>query len=100
MVELIIDLWKGAVPLRQAFWWYAVAYGLVVNLMTSLVFLALLVNDASPISLIVAFLSPVPFNLFVVVAVWRSADHYRGPKKWADLARVGTVIWLVILTAA
>ena len=100
MVKQIRDLWHGAVPLDQAVWWYAVAYGLAVNLLTSLLFLVLLVNDAATPLLVIAFVSPIPFNLFVLVAVWRSADRYQGPRKWADLARVGTLIWMIILTAA
>ena len=43
---------------------------------------------------------PVPYNIFMVVAVWRSADRYRGAKTWAELARVSTVIWMLALTAA
>ena len=88
MLELIKDLWNGRVPLKQAFWQYAVAYGLLVNLATSFLFLAVLVNGAAVVFLILAFVLPVPFNLFVVIAVWRSADQYQGPRKWADLARV------------
>jgi len=34
------------------------------------------------------------------VAVWQSAERYPGPKKWAELARVGTVFWMVALTLA
>ena len=100
MVELAKNLWNGRLPLKQAFWLYAVVYGLLVNLLTSLLFLGLLVNDVAPVFLIATFFSPVPFNFFVAVAVWRSADLYQGSKKWADLARVVTVFWMLVLTAA
>jgi hypothetical protein len=100
MIKLAKNLWQGTVPLQQTFWRYAVVYGLLVNLVTSLLFLALVVNDVAPVLLVAAFVLPVPFNLFLIVAVWRSADRYRGPGKWADGARVGAVIWLLALTAA
>ena len=99
-MKLIKDLWVGAVPLKEAVWWYAVGYGLAVNLITTLLFLGLLTNDAATVFLIIAFALPLPFNLFVIIAVWRSADQYQGPKKWADMARMGTVLWMIILTAA
>ncbi len=99
-IKLVKCLWAGELPLRQAFWEYAVGYASLLNLVTSLAFLALLLNDANPALIILAFVSPIPFNCFVVVAVWRSAGRYRGPKSWADLARVGAVIWMVFLTAA
>jgi hypothetical protein len=100
MINLAKNLWEGRVPLKETFWRYAVVYGLLVNLVTSLLFLALLVKDAVPVLLAAAFVLPIPFNLFLIVAVWRSADRYRGPGKWADRARVGAAIWLLILSAA
>ena len=75
-------------------------YGLLINVVTSLAFLALLVTDANIALLAVAFAVPIPYNFVMVVAVWRSADRYSGPKTWADLARMGIVIWMVGLTIA
>ena len=46
-IKLVKCLWAGELPLRQAFWQYAVGYGLLINLVTSLAFLALLTNDAN-----------------------------------------------------
>ncbi len=99
-VKLVKCLWAGELPLRQAFWQYAVGYGLLINLVTSMVFLALLTNDANIALVALAFALPIPYNFVVAVAVWRSADRYSGPKTWADLASVGTVIWMVVLTLA
>ncbi len=97
--RFVKQLWTGAFPLGQAFWQYAVAYGLSLNLVTTLAFFALLLNDANMVLVVLGFVSPVPYNIFMVVAVWRSADRYRGPKRWAELARVGTVIWMLALSA-
>ena len=99
-VKLVKCLWAGELPLRQAFWQYAVGYGLLINLVTSMAFLALLTNDANIDLVALAFALPIPYNFVVAVAVWRSADRYSGPKTWADLASVGTVIWMVVLTLA
>jgi hypothetical protein len=65
----------------------------------SVVFL-LLVNDANMAWVALAFAIPIPYNLFVVVAVWRSAGRYPGPQKWADFARIGAVFWMIGLTLA
>ena len=99
-VKLVKCLWAGELPLRHAFWQYAVGYGLLINLVTSMAFLALLTNDANIALVALAFALPIPYNFVVAVAVWRSADRYSGPKTWADLASVGTVIWMVVLTLA
>ena len=98
--KFVNRLWTGEFPLGQAFWRYAVGYGLLLNLVTHPAFFALLVNDANMVLVVLAFAAPVPYNIFIVVAVWRSADRYQGPKAWAELARVGTVIWMLALTAA
>ncbi len=100
MTKLVKHLWAGEVPLRQAFWQYAVVYGLLLNLITTLAFLVLIARDANTALIVLAFASPVPYNVFMVVAIWRSAGRYPGPKTWADLARLGIVIWMVVLTIA
>ena len=100
IAKLVKRLWAGQLPLEQAFWHYAVGYGLLINLVMSLAFLALIAREANMALAVLAFALPVPYNVIVTVAVWRSANDYPGPKKWADMARVGTVIWLVALTLA
>ena len=100
MMELVKRLWAGDLPLRRAFWDYAVFYGLLVNLVTDVAFFSLLMNDANLVLVALAFAIPIPYNVLVVVAVWRSAARYLGPKKWAELARVGIVVWMVALTLA
>ncbi len=71
MIKLVKTLWAGEFPLRQAFWQFAVGYGLLINLVTSLAFLALLINDAdiALVALALAFALPIPYNIVMVVAV-------------------------------
>ena len=99
-VKLVKRLSAGRLPLEQAFWHYAVGYGLLINLVTSLRFLALIARDANTALVALAFALPLPYNVIVTVAVWRSASYYPGPKKWADMARMGTLIWMIALTLA
>lgn len=98
MLERIKRLWRGELPLARAFWNFAIFYGLVLNLVTHIAFLTLLLNEGNATLVALAMVFPIPYNLLVVVAVWRSAGRYSGPKKWADLARIGTVIWMLALT--
>lgn len=100
MKTLIKKLWDGEVPLGEAFWSYAIAYGLLLNVVTSFTFTMLLIHDGPAHLLILAFAAPLPYNLLAVVAVWRSADRYSGSRRRAELARFGTVFWMLALTAA
>ncbi len=99
MIRLIKQLWLGDVPMGEAFWRYTAAYGLLLNGVTHALFFALLVRDANIIYIALAFILPIPYNILMIVAVWRSADRYLGPKRWAEMARIAATIWMIVLTA-
>ncbi len=88
-------LWAGEVPLAQVFWSYTVVAGTTLNVVTSLLALALLAMNTPAVWAVCAFLLPIPYNVLMVVAVWRSADGYAGPRIWADLARIGVLLWAI-----
>jgi len=72
--------------------------GLAVNVTTSALFLFLIVNGR-PISAFIAGYAPsIPYNIIASVGVWRSAGHYPGKRRWADLARTVTIIGMVLLS--
>ncbi len=91
-------LWAGEMPLLRAFWIYAVLIGVAVNLLTSAFFLVLLVAERPIAALIVGYGVSVPYNVFVVVCVWRAADRYDGDPAHADLARFVTLVGMILLT--
>jgi hypothetical protein len=91
-------LWSGDLPLGDAFWTYAVSIGLVLNLVTTLLFLALLSWDRPIAALFVGYAFTVPYNIVALVGVWRSAARYEGERIHADLARIVTLVGMVLLT--
>ena len=38
MIAAAKALWEGSFPLKETFWWYVVAYGFLLNFVTSLLF--------------------------------------------------------------
>lgn len=89
-------LWRGELALGRAFWRWAVFGGLFVNAASSLLFLFLIMNGR-PVSAFIAGYAPsIPYNIIVSVGVWRSAGHYPGERRWADLARAVTIIGMVL----
>lgn len=92
-------LWYGEVPLAEAFWHWAVFWGVLANLVTSGLFWVLAVNDLHPALLAPTYLMPLPYNVFVCVAVWRSAAGYDGPAQHAELARWVTLLGAVLMSA-
>jgi hypothetical protein len=100
MKQRIVDLWYGRVPLARIFWDYAIIVGSLVNLATTLAALAAFANGLPvALGLLIHFL-PIPYNLLMVVGVWRSAGKYRGARIWAALARMLILVWAALATLA
>ncbi len=91
-------LWRGELPLGRAFWTYAVFGGLIVNMTTSALFLVLAMNHLIIAALIAGYAVSVPYNLIVLVGVWRSAGRYQGERIHADLARIVTLGLMAVLS--
>jgi hypothetical protein len=47
---------------------------------------------------ILGYALSVPYNILVTVGVWRSAEHYTGERKRADLARIVTIADMIFLS--
>jgi hypothetical protein len=92
------SLWLGELPLGEAFWAWAIGIGLLVNLTTSVLFLALITNDRPWLALLVGYGLSVPYNILAVVGVWRSAAHHDGPAGHAELARIVVVVVMLLLS--
>jgi hypothetical protein len=92
------SLWLGDLPLGEAFWTWAIGIGLLINVTTSVLFLALITADRPWAALFVGYALSVPYNVVAVVGVWRSAGRYKGPAGHAELARIATVIVMVVLS--
>jgi len=91
-------LWAGNLPLGDAFWTWAMGVGLLVNVVTSGLFLALLTLDRPLAALFVGYGTSVPYNVVALVGVWRSAARYEGDAWHTDLARIVTIVVMALLT--
>jgi hypothetical protein len=100
MKDRLVQLWRGNIELPRAFWDYAIIYGSLANLFATIVALAMLASNLSGLIALAVFLLPVPYNIVAAVGVWRSAELYRGPPVWANLARIAVIVWAAIATLA
>jgi hypothetical protein len=91
-------LWAGELPLGEAFWTFAIGIGLLVNLSTSVLFLALITLDRPWSALFVGYVLSVPYNVVALVGVWRSAARHPGKALYADLARIVTPVVMLLLS--
>lgn len=92
------DVLAGRLPLAETFWTWAVGLGLAVNVAATALSLAALAADLPPAAALALHFAPVPCNIALVVAVWRSAARYAGPRRRAEAARMAVVAWAALLT--
>jgi hypothetical protein len=97
MIAHLIRWSRGEIPLPYAFWLYAVGYGTIINLIVTGLALGVLAAGGPGWLALAVFLTPLPYNLLAVLAVWRSADRH-SDATWANAARVGIVTWAILAT--
>ena len=94
VLALLMQLWRGQLPLQEAFWRYLITYDLILNLCATLSALTAVLASA-PIALAaVLHLLPVPYSLFAATGAWRSADRYEGNPSLANAAKIAIIIWI------
>ncbi len=99
IVMTVRRLWAGELPLATAFWSCAILWGTALNLLSTVAALALLAAGAPAVLAVALAALPIPVNFLILVAVWRSASAYQGPRLWADLARAASLIWALAASA-
>ena len=84
--SLIGRLWRGEVSLGETYW----IWGILVNLLIR--FGASDLHEVAPVLGVV----PLAYQVFILVAIWRSATRYRGPQLWGMLAKIVVVFNVLI----
>jgi hypothetical protein len=97
VIAHLAALWRGDVPLGQAFWKYAIVYGTIANIVATTAAIATVVVGLPDALAICLFLTPLPYILTALVGVVRSADKYRGPPQWAAMAKIAVILWGAVM---
>src|SRR3546814_14990960 len=79
IADFVLARWRGEIPLGRALWWDMGCVGTLINLATGLVALLLIARDLPDAVAAAVHFSPLPYNLLLVVSVWRSAAKTPGP---------------------
>ena len=91
------QLWFGQLPLHEAFWRWLITYGLVMNLVATMIALALVLAEVSIIVVAIIHFLPLPYSILAATGTWRSADRYEGNPFHATAAKAVIVSWFVFL---
>ncbi len=95
MPTFLHSLTRGTVLLETVFWRDMLAVGSGLNIAATAAALALHAADYPVwLGLLVNFL-PVPWNMVLLVAVWKAAEREGGPS--ARTANIVAVLWFVVM---
>lgn len=98
LMRKLLSLWRGELPLGEAFWTWSVTVGLAVNMSSVMLLLTLIILDAPEMFFLACTALSLPYNILAIVGVWRAANHYPGPDLHADLARAVSFTLLALLS--
>ena len=87
------DRWHAKVTFRQLFWLDMLAVGSVINLFASFAALMVVALMKEPKLALVLHFSPLPYNAFLLAAVWRFPAV-------TPAGRLGASAWFVVMSVA
>lgn len=90
--------WLGDVPVGRVFWRDMLVIGTAINLVTTVAALLMFATDFPTAAGAAIYFSPLPYNFFLLIAVWRSAGKVQEPR--ASAARVFALMWFVVAAMA
>lgn len=90
------ERWRGEAPLETVFWRDMIMVGTLINVLAAALSMALFAAGAPGGIALLVFFAPVPWNLFLFMAVWRAAERRAGEGGWVFQA--AAVVWLVVVT--
>lgn len=82
--------WHSEVELSLLLWRDMLFVGTLINLAAGFTAFILLSQDVTPIWALSVYLAPVPYNIFLLVSVWRS-------RQCTPLVSLIATIWFVVV---
>ena len=95
LLRYLRALWQGERPLSQVFWSDMIVIGTLVNVLASVAALLLIVSGAPVAVGVFAHFAPLPYNILLFLAVWRSAA--RETSIWSFAAQPAALVWLIVV---
>lgn len=85
--------WQGRVPLKRLFWRDMLLVATLISAVSTGLALTLLALKLPLWLVMTVHLAPVPYNIFLTLAVWRAAEKAGG--LGASLMMLGSALWLL-----
>lgn len=86
--------WRGEASIDRLFWLDMALVGTLINVAAAFVAILLFGLKLPAWLAAAAFLAPLPYNIFLVMAVWRTTE--RLPARAASGYRMAALAWLAL----
>jgi hypothetical protein len=90
--------WRGEVPFARLFVTDTLVIGTLVNILATAAAVLLLGAEIPDWLAVTVHFSPLPYNIFLFLAVWRTSEKRAVPFAWA--AQIAAALWLIAVTIA
>jgi hypothetical protein len=91
-------LWRGELPVHDAFWTWAVLIAFLVNVSTTIACYLLAIADHAVLALAIGYLPSVPYNIVAGVGAWRSASRPEADPLFARFVRIVIIPMMVVFS--
>ena len=101
-MDLIRDLWRGDFPLVKTYWLFGVVAGIFFNITFAYIeyYSAAFSTGIGPVFVLGFIILVFIYSAFISVAIWRSANKYQGPQRYAILAKFSVILGVMALIKA
>jgi hypothetical protein len=91
----IARLWRGEIGLARTFWFWYILIGFSIGMALTIPGQILYAETGAPALFVVGWGLQMAMYTFFMVALWRSAGNYTGPRKWFYVTR-GLIIYGIL----
>ncbi len=94
----IAAIWQGRIPLSRVVWFYGFMGSIVLALPVNL---STITGAPRSSTLMVGYcVVIILYTIFVSIAIWKSANQYRGPFIWPLISKLSVAIVLSLMAAS
>ena len=90
-------LWRGDVSLKEVYWFWFGFIPLTINIFFGFLGFYFFIQSGSWLLWLVISQIAIPYSIWIVVPLWRSASNYTGNQIWAIASKLTAVIYFIVL---
>lgn len=90
--------WRGEVPFPRLFVTDMLVIGTLINILSTVAAVLLLGAEIPDWLAVTVHFLPLPYNIFIFLAVWRTSERRAVPFAWA--AQIAAAFWMIAVTVA